>query len=84
MWRERAIRWGWAILILNASVALMNIGFGYGHYLKHEWLAMSASWSLTVLNGWVAYTQYTNVRKYKQELKDLMWETLSTPSEALR
>lgn len=84
MWRDRAIRWGWAILILNASIAIANIGFGYGHLLKHEWLAMSASWSLSVLNGWVAYRQYINIRKYKLELKEIMWQTLSTPAEQLR
>ncbi len=84
MWREKAIKWAWITLVLNAAIAIMNIGFGYSHFLKHEWLAMTVSWSLVGLNSWVAWTQYVSIRKYRQELKELMWQTLSTPAEQLR
>lgn len=84
MWRTKAIRWAWITLVLNATVALMNIGFSYGHWIKHEYWTMVISISLVILNGWIAYWQWTTVRKYKQELKELMWKTLATPSEALR
>lgn len=84
MWRERAIRWGWVIMVLNLAIGVMNIGFGYGHFVKHEWLATSATFSLVVLNVWVAYTQYKSVQRMKQELKDYMWHLLQSPSEALR
>ena len=84
MWREKAIRWGYIIVALNAFIALMNMGFGYGHYIKHEYWTMSVSWALVGMNSWVAYWQFKNVLKYKQELKELMWKTLSSPSEVLR
>lgn len=84
MWRERAIRLGWWVVTLNLAISLMNIGFGYSHYVKHEWIAMSVSWGLVGMNGWVAWIQYKSVQRMKQELKDLMWQTLSTPSEVLR
>lgn len=84
MWRERAIRWGWLVMILNIAISIMNIGFGYSHYAKHEWIAMSVSWCLVGMNGCVAWAQYKSVQRMKQDLKDLMWNTLSTPSEELR
>lgn len=84
MWRERAIRWGWVIIAANALIAVMHSGFAYGHFTKHEiWTGIISS-LLVLMNGWVAYWQWTNVRKYRQELKELMWKTLATPSEALR
>ena len=84
MWREKAIRWGWIIVALNALIAIMNLGFAYGHYVKHEYWTMAISSFLVLMNGWVAWWQFKNVLKYKQELKELMWKTLSSPSEVLR
>lgn len=83
MWREKAIKWGWITLLLNAGIALMNTGFLYGHYVKHEYWTMVFSSLLIIMNSGVAYWQWTNIRKYKQELKELMWKTLSTPSGEL-
>ena len=37
MWRERAIRWAWFTAGLNLLIALMNVGFSYGHFVKHEY-----------------------------------------------
>ena len=84
MWREKAIRWAWITLVLNATVALMNIGFSYGHWIKHEYWTMAISVSLVVLNSWIAVWQYKTIVKYREEIKELMWRTLSTPSEQLR
>ena len=84
MWGEKAMRWGWGILVLNAMVSIMNIGFGYGHLTKHEYWAAGLSWALVLMNGWVAWGQYKSIRQWRQEIKELMWKTLSTPSEALR
>ena len=84
MWRTKAIRWAWITLVLNASVALMNIGFSYGHWIRHEYWTMAISVSLVVLNSWIAVWQYKTIVKYREEIKELMWRTLSTPSEQLR
>lgn len=84
MWREKAIRWGWITAGLNALIAVMNMYFLYGHYIKHEYWTMVFSGFLIIMNGWVAWWQFKNVMKYKQELKELMWKTLSSPSEVLK
>lgn len=84
MWRERSIRWCWIILVLNAAIALMNTGFSYGHWIKHEYWTMAVSLGLVLLNSWVAWYQFRTIRRFQQELKQLMWQTLSTPSEQLR
>ena len=84
MWRTKAIKWAWITLVINASVALLNLGFTYGHLLKHEYWAMGISISLVGLNTWIAIWEYQSIVKYRQDLKDLMWRTLSTPSEQLR
>lgn len=84
MWREKAIRWGWATLTLNLAISLMNVWFGYDHMVKHEYWTMGISWTVTLFNGFVVLWTYKNIRKYEQELKDIMWRSLSTPSEALR
>ena len=84
MWRTKAIKWAWITLVINASVALLNLGFTYGHLLKHEYWAMGFSVSLVILNGGVAYWQYRQIVKYREELKELMWRALSTPAEHLR
>ena len=84
MWREKAIKWAWITLALNAVIALMNVGFTYGHLVKHEYWTMGISTSLVMLNTWVAVWQYKSIVKYRNELKQLMWRTLSTPSEQLR
>ena len=84
MWRERAIRWGWWIVAMNALISIMNMGFAYGHFTKHEIWAGIVSSLLVIMNGWVAYWQWTSIRKYRQELKELMWTTLSTPAGELR
>lgn len=84
MWRHKAIKWSWATLILNLTISLLNIWFGYSHLLKHEYWTMALSWAITIMNGGVALWTYTQIRKYRQELQAMMWQTLSTPSEALR
>ena len=84
MWRTKAIKWAWITLAFNAAVALMNMGFSYGHWVKHEYWTMAFSVSLVLLNTWVATWQYQHIVKYRNELKELMWRTLSTPSEQLR
>lgn len=84
MWRTKAIRWAWITLVLNASVALMNLGFSYGHLIRHEYWTLAFSVSLVVLNSWIAVWQYKTIVKYREEIKELMWRALSTPSEQLR
>lgn len=83
MWREKMIKISWWILALNLLVCLSNMGFGYQHVVKHEpWLA-GFSFFLVVFNGWVAWLQWRNIVRFKQELKDLMWTTLTKPSEQI-
>jgi hypothetical protein len=84
MWREKAIRWGWFTAGLNLVVSLMNVFFSYNHLIKHEYWGLTFSLLLVLMNGGVAIWQYGNILKYEQELKEMMWETLSTPSEVLR
>lgn len=84
MWREKAIKWAWITLALNAFIALMNAGFTYGHLVKHEYWLMLTSVALVCLNTSVAVWQYRQIVKYRQELKEFMWRALSTPSEQLR
>ena len=84
MWRERAIKWAWFTLLVNATIAIMNAGFAYGHFSKHEiWTGIISS-LLVCMNGWIAYWQWGHIKTYKRELKELMWKTLATPSDALR
>ena len=84
MWREKAIRWAWFTAGLNGLIAVMNVYFSYSHLIKHEYWSLAFSVFLVIMNGWVAWWQYKHVRQYKQELKELMWKTLSTPTEVLR
>lgn len=78
------IKMFWAVLVLNATISLAQVGFGYGHYLKHEYWLMAFSAALFCLNGWCAVNQWQQIRKIKQQQKDYMWRTLQTPSEVLR
>lgn len=84
MWRNKAIKWGWWIVAINALISIMNTGFAYGHWSKHEIVAGLVSSGLVLMNGWIAWWQYTNIRKYRQELKEMMWTTLQTPAGELR
>ena len=84
MWRERSIRWCWIIMVLNVAIALLNSGFSYGHWVKHEYWLMLTTVALVCLNTWVAWYQFKTIRRFRQELKEMMWRTLSTPSEQLR
>ena len=78
------IRIFWAILVGNAFIALLQLGFAYGHYLKHEYWMMLLSLFFFCFNGGFAVNQYRHIRRIYQERKDYMWKTLSTPSEVLR
>ena len=84
MWREKYIRWAYAVIALNALVSIMQIGFAYGHYLKHEYWLMLVSGFFMLFNGYFAWRSYKNLLSMKQDLKDEMWRTLQTPSEVLR
>ena len=84
MWREKAIKWAWFTAGMNALIAVMNMYFLYGNYLKHEYWTMGITGFLIVMNVWVAVWQVGHVKQYKQEIKELMWKTLSSPSEVLR
>lgn len=84
MWREKAIRWNWAVVVLNALVSVMQGVFTYNHWIKHEYWLMTVSVFFMCFNGYMAYWMWTKVRALKQDLKDYMWRTLSTPSEVLR
>lgn len=84
MWREKYIRWTWAVIALNALVSLTQIGFAYGHYLKHEYWLMLVSGFFMLFNGYFAWRSYKNLLSMKQDLKDEVWRTLRTPSEVLR
>ena len=84
MWREKYIRWQYALILLNALVSLMQIVFTYGHYVKHEYWMMLISGFFFVFNGWFAWRSYKHLREMKAELKAEVWRTLNTPSEVLR
>lgn len=84
MWREKAIRWGWWLLVLNTLITIANIYITYGHWTKHEIIAGLASSGLALLNGWVAWRAYTKIRMYRQEIKEKMWNILQTPSGELQ
>ena len=83
MWREKYIRWSWGIVVLNLLVSLMQVGFTYGHWIKHEYWLMLVSGFFFFFNGYMAWWMYGNVKKMKEEYKKVVWQTLSTPGEEL-
>lgn len=84
MWREKYIRWQYWIIALNLVVSLLQIGFTYGHIVKHEYWLMLVSGFFFLFNGWFAWRAYKQLGEMKQELKAEVWRTLSAPSEVLR
>lgn len=76
MWREKAIKWAWYVLFLNAFVSITNVGFTYGHYLKHQYWPMAFSIFLVLANGFVAVWQYRRIKQMNVELKQLTWQIL--------
>lgn len=84
MWRERYIKIFWLLFAFNLLVCLIQAGFAYSHWLKHEWWGLGISLFMTCFNGYFAWTQFNGAVRMKQQLKDHMWQTLSTPSNRLR
>lgn len=76
MWRKKAIKWTWVILVLNAAVALLNLGFTYGHWVKHEYWTMCFSMCLVILNSSVAVWEYQRIKQMNQDLKRITWQIL--------
>lgn len=60
----------WCVLVLNAAIAVTQLFFSYGHYLKHEYWMMLLSITFCCLNGYVAYTQTNNLKSLKQQERD--------------
>ena len=73
-----------ALTIANVVVVILQIGFAYGHFLKHEWWGLALSVFFGSINAVCAVQQYRQWRRVIQEEKDYMWSTLLTPSEVLR
>lgn len=84
MWREKYIRWNWACVILNVLVSLLQIAFTYGHWIKHEYWLMLVSGFFMLFNGYMAYWLWCKGKQMREEYKQYVWRTLSTPSEILR
>lgn len=83
MWHEKMIRISWWVLALNLAVAFMNIGFGYQRIVNNEMAMAAFTFTLVAVNLFVAWLQYKNVVKFRQQLKDLTWELLQKPSEQM-
>lgn len=83
MWREKMIKISWWVLALNLSICVFNLVNGYVHFAKHNYGMMTFSLVLVAINGFVVWSQYKTVLRFKQELKDLTWELLQKPSEQL-
>lgn len=74
-----------AIFALNELVALLQLGFAYGHYVKHEWWGMGLSLFFLVFNGYLGYLHgYRAYKKAVEHEREVMWRTLITPSQMLR
>ena len=84
MWREKHIRLGWACVVLNALVSLLQIMFTYGHWVKHEYWAMLVSGFFICFNGYMAYWTWRKVQIMREDYKQYVWRTLKTSSEVLR
>lgn len=76
MWRERFIRQGWMLLVLNLLICLLQVFFAYSHYTRHEWWGVGISVFFVILNGYFAWEQIPRIARLKQELKDEMWMIL--------
>ena len=84
MWREKHIRLGWACVALNALVSLMQVGFTWGHWIKHEYWLMLVSGFFFLFNGYMAYWMWTKVKIMKEDYKQYVWRTLQTSSDVLK
>lgn len=69
--------------VANVLISFLQLGFAYGHLVKHEWWTMGLSLFFTSVNAWCGWEQYKNWQRVKREEKEYMWRTLSTPSEVL-
>jgi len=77
MWREKAIKISLGVFAFNLLVAIGNLGFAYGHYVKHEMWSIAVSIFFVCLNGGIAWNETRNIKQYRQELKDEMWHSLT-------
>ena len=84
MWREKAIRMNWIVLMLNAGVSLLQAGFTYEHWIKHEYWLMCISTFFMCFNGYMAYWMWRKVMIMREDYKQYVWQTLQSPSEVLR
>lgn len=70
--------------IANILIVVLQLGFAYGHYTKHEWGGMALSLFFATINAVCAVHQYRCWQRVKREEKEYMWNTLLTPSRDLR
>jgi MFS-type transporter involved in bile tolerance (Atg22 family) len=70
--------------IANVLISMLQLAFAYNHYIKHEWGGLALSLFFASINGLCAVQQYRQWRRVQREEQEYMWQTLTTPSEALR
>lgn len=83
MWREKMIKISWAVLFFNLAVCAFNSTSAYRHYTTHSYGLLAFTIVLVGINAFVAWLQWRNIKRFKQELKDLAWELLKKPAEQL-
>jgi hypothetical protein len=59
----------WSLILLNATCALMQMGFTWGHLNQGRWLAVF-SILCVVLNSWVAWILWRGMTERRQREKD--------------
>ena len=83
MWYESMIRFCWWALAINIFAAILNFVIGYSNYISQSYWLAGFNCGIGLMSSYVAWIQWTNIAKYKQQLKDLVWETLKKPSDAI-
>ena len=74
----------WSMFLLNAGVALLQLGFAYDHIAKHEYWWMTVSLALGAFNGVIAWSQVKNLRKLKQDQRRAVIDILSTKYQGVK
>ena len=63
--------------IANILIVILQLGFAYSHWTKHEWGSVTLSIFFASINAVCAVQQYRHWQRVKREEKEFMWTTLS-------